>query len=421
MTNSPPVAIDSERLWARHMAAAQLGATAGGGVNRGALTAPDIELHRQLAELAHARSFSILVDDYGNTFFRRAGSDPHALAVVSGSHSDTQPSGGRFDGIFGVLAAFEALEAIDDAGIDTRAPLEVVIWNNEEGERFRPSQMGSAVYTGVAELAPLLAATDDAGRSMDACVQALRSALAYLHVGRRALGEAFAVFVEAHIEQGPILEAARVPIGVVSGIQGTRKFEIEVIGDAAHAGTMPRSGRRDAFVDAIAIVNRLHEMFHDAADEVRFTIGRFDVYPGALAVVPERVWFSVDFRHPDEAVLVALGDALEPAVKAAVRCCEVLVKEPVRARPTQFTDMIANAIIQAADRRGLAWRSIYSGAGHDARYMAAHCPTGMLFIPCDGGISHNERENAQPEHVAAGAQVITDVMLELATRARPSD
>jgi beta-ureidopropionase / N-carbamoyl-L-amino-acid hydrolase len=407
--------IDAGRLWRRHLTAAMLGATANGGVNRGALTDMDIELHRQLALDAHGLGFTVLVDDYGNTFFRRAGNDPQAPPVVSGSHSDTQPTGGRFDGIFGVLAAFEALEAIEDAGIQTRAALEAVIWNNEEGERFRPSQMGSAVYTGAAKLAPLLAAQDDTGRTIGECVQALRHALVGVDVARRPLGEPFAAFVEAHIEQGPILELEGIPIGVVSGIQGTRKFEVEVIGDEAHAGTMPRSGRRDAFVDAVAIVNRLHEIFHDAADEVRFTVGRFEVHPGALAVVPGRVWFTVDFRHPHEAVLAALGDQVEPCAKAAVTRCEVRVSEPSRARPTQFTDMVGNAIIRAADRRALAWRSIYSGAGHDARHMSAHCPTGMVFIPCDGGISHNERENARPEHVAAGAQVIMDVMLDLAS------
>lgn len=412
MTDTPPPAIDADRVWNRHMEFAELGATPRGGVNRTTLTPEDIEVHRRLTAIARERGFGVSLDDYGNTFYRLQGSEPDLPPVVSGSHSDTQPTGGRFDGIFGVLAAFEALEAAQDAGIRPHRSLEAVIWNNEEGARFVPSAMGSAVYIGAVDLSAVLAGVDAAGETMQASIAALRRAMP--DVDHRPFGQPFHAFVEAHIEQGPILENEGIPIGVVTGMQGTRKFAVEVVGEEAHAGTMPRSGRHDAFVDAVAIVNRLHEIFHDAADEVRFTIGRFEVHPGASAVVPGRVRFTADFRHPDDAVIADLGDRLEPAAREAARRCEVHVSESNRADATIFPAQVPDAVIRSAERRGYRWRHIYSGAGHDARYMAMHCPSGMVFVPCEGGISHNEAENATPEDIAAGTQVIADTMLDLA-------
>ena len=404
--------IDGARVWRRHMEFAELGATPRGGVNRTTLTPDDIEVHRRLTVAAQARGFGVFLDDYGNTFYRLEGRDPTLPPVVSGSHSDTQPTGGRFDGIFGVLAAFEALEALHDAGVQPRRSIEAVIWNNEEGARFDPSSMGSAVYIGAVALAPLLAGVDAEGETMQAAIDSLRAAMP--GVAHRPFGEPFHAFVEAHIEQGPILENEGIPIGVVTGIQGTRKFALEVIGEEAHAGTMPRAGRRDALVDAIAIVNALHDIFHDDDDEIRFTIGKFEAYPGASAVVPGRVRFSVDFRHPDNALVKRLGDELSEAAHAAAARCEVKITESNQAESTVFPDTVSDAIVRSAEARGFKWRRIFSGAGHDARYMAMHCPSGMVFVPCEDGISHNEAENARPEDIAAGTQVICDTMLDLA-------
>ena len=280
------VRIDGERLWQRHMDMAKIGGTPKGGVNRLALTDEDIVAHRTIADWAKARGFGVFLDDMGNMFVRRDGTDPTLAPAMSGSHSDTQPTGGRFDGISGVLAAFEALEAIDDAGIKTRRPIECAIWNNEEGARFTPGVMGSAVYCGKSDLQTMLAGTDGDGISMGSCVAALKAALP--DAQPRALGTPVAGFIELHIEQGPLLEAAGKVIGVVTGMQGNRRFFVDVIGEDAHSGTTPLSRRKDAFIAATDMARALRDLFHDPEDVLRFTIGRFEVLPGAVVVVPGR-------------------------------------------------------------------------------------------------------------------------------------
>lgn len=396
------------------MEMAELGATPRGGVNRAALTPTDIEVHARLAEWARDRGFDVEVDAYGNQFMRRPGTEAGSVAVTSGSHSDTQPTGGRFDGIFGVLAAVEALEVIDDAGIATRHPLEAVIWNNEEGTRFNPTNLGSAVYVGQAPIDTMLAATDPDGITAESAVRSLREAIPW--AGTRDLGAFMAAFVEAHIEQGPELEAEGLNIGVVTAIQGTRKFEIEVIGEEAHAGTTPERMRRDAFVDAVRAASALRDLFHDPDDVFRFTIGRFEVLPGALAVVPGRVFFTIDIRHPDDATLERLGNRIEPVCREAASRCNVSVVETRRAPATPFEGLVPEAIEAATRERGYSFKHMPSGAGHDARHVAAICPSGMLFVPCERGLSHNEEENATPEDLARGAQVIADTLLILDER-----
>jgi|TARA_B100001964_G_scaffold245109_1_gene329993 N-carbamoyl-L-amino-acid hydrolase len=393
---------------------AKLGATGQGGVNRPALTHADIEVHVRLAKWARDRHFGIEIDSYGNQFMRRAGTIPDALAIVSGSHSDTQPTGGRFDGISGILSAVEALEVIDDAGIATRHPLEIVIWNNEEGVRFNPTNMGSAVYTGASAVDVMLAATDREGNTMGGAVRNLRDAIPWAKV--RNLKTPLAAFVELHIEQGPVLEIENLDIGIVTAIQGTRKFEVEIIGDEAHAGTTPERFRRDAFVDAVKIASALRDLFYDPLDILRFTIGRFEVFPGSLAVVPGRVLFAIDLRHPDNAVLKQLGRQVESVCNKAATRCDILVIETRRAHPTSFEGPVPEAIETAAKQRGYSFKHMPSGAGHDARYLNSFCHSGMLFIPCEGGISHNERENTTPEALAKGAQVIADTLLILDER-----
>ena len=403
------VTIDGGRLWRWHEEMAQFGATARGGVNRPALGTADIEARRRLAELARERGFTVELDAYGNQFMRRGGVS--AAPLSSGSHSDSQPTGGRFDGIFGVLAALEAVTAIDDAGVSTQHPVEAVVWTNEEGVRFMPHVMGSSVYAGQVGIEEILAATDNEGVSMAQAVDELRRAIPW--AGTRELGAPLAAFLEAHIEQGPQLEAEQLQIGVVTGIQGMRDFQVDVFGEEAHSGTTARQARNDAFIEALDVVKALHAVFHGDDERVRFTIGKFQILPGAAAVVPSHVRFSIDFRHPDDAVLTTLGDRIGPICQSAVRQCDVRVAEVFRTSPTEFDAVVPGAVEQAAQRNNFPYKCMPSGASHDALNLVAFCPTGMLFVPCEKGISHNERESASPEDLAAGAQVLADALLIL--------
>ncbi len=406
------VPINSKRIWRRHMEMARYGATPKGGVCRLALDENDITVHQRLADLAKKRGFIVLLDAGGNMFLRREGSDSSLPPVVSGSHTDSQPTGGRFDGIFGVLAAFEALEAIDDAKISTRHALECVIWNNEEGSRFVPGCMGSAVYAGVMSLEKARGTTDHNGISMGSAIDKLHKL--FPDALPRDLGMPFAALIEAHIEQGPLLEAGGETIGLVTGMQGMRRFIVEVVGKEDHSGTTPRHMRQDALVDALAIINELHTLFWDADDVIRFTIGHFKLFPNAWSVVPGRVEFGIDFRYSDITVLAELGDRIAPLAHSAAQHCTVKVTENLNQAPVMFEGAVPHAIEHALQTRSYSWRHIYSGAGHDCRFFSTLCPTGMIFIPCEKGISHNEAENADPEDVAAGAQVLTDSMLKLA-------
>jgi N-carbamoyl-L-amino-acid hydrolase len=407
-------AVRQERLWQRLMEIATIGATGRGGVNRQALTPEDTEARQRLLTWATGRGFRASVDAIGNVFIRRAGRDATASPVLAGSHLDTQPTGGNFDGIYGVLAAFEVLEALSDAGVTTTRPLDVVVWMNEEGARFQPATMGSAVFAGALPLSTALATTDTAGISVD---QALAQSLQCLGVSeQRPLRFPMAAYLEAHIEQGPILEAAHHTLGIVSSIQGLRWFRVEVTGEEAHAGTTPRRIRKDAFVAAVRMVTALQELLYDAADTVRFTVGRFEVAPNSPNTVPGRVLFTIDLRHPEAAVLARLGDQVETVCQDQAQGCSVSVTETLHSSPVEFDPAVRDLLKHTATRQALAHMDIVSGATHDAKYMADLCPSGMLFVPCRGGVSHNESEYAAPADLAAGTKILAEVMLELAMR-----
>ncbi|MGH8703316.1 MAG: M20 family metallo-hydrolase [Burkholderiales bacterium] len=406
--------VDQHRLWQRHMEMARIGAIPGNGVNRAAFSKEDIAARKVLISWARARNFTVAMDAIGNLFIRRAGSDPRAAPVMTGSHMDSQPRGGRFDGIYGVLAALEALEAIEEAGATTRHPIELVAWSNEEGGRFAPCTMGSAVYTGARALGDFLEVKDNEGIALqDALAQTLAATPA---TEKRELNAPAAAYIEAHIEQGPLLEQEGRSIGVVTGIQGLRWFNIEVFGETAHAGTTPLGLRKDALREAITAINALHELTRDAGDTLRFTIGRMLITPNSPNSVPSHVMFSVDVRHPDPATITRLGDAIEPAVRKAVRHCPVRVTRTLCDDPCAFDPAVVDCVERAAQALKLAYRRMPSGASHDAMYMARVCPTGMIFVPCERGISHNEAENARPGDLAAGARVLTAALLELANQ-----
>ncbi|MXY42148.1 MAG: Zn-dependent hydrolase [Rhodospirillaceae bacterium] len=407
-------AVREDRLWQRHMDVAAIGATGRGGVNRQALTPEDGQARRLMLEWASELGFTASVDAIGNLFIRRAGAQPTSDPVVAGSHLDSQPTGGNFDGVFGVLAALEVLEAANDAGVVTGRPMELVVWTNEEGARFQPATMGSAVHAGALQLETVLASRDSDGVTVE---QALTGTLEAAPVQvRRDFRSPMAAYVEAHIEQGPVLESTGNTIGVVTGIQGLRWFQVEVGGEEAHAGTTPRSNRRDALAAAVAMVTKLQALMFDESDTVRFTVGRFEVAPNSPNTIPGRVVFTIDFRHPDQEILTRLGDRVEPVCRAEAQDCTVKVVETMNAPPTEFDPDIRDLIRSAARRQALPHMDMTSGATHDAKFMAGLCPSGMIFVPCEAGVSHNEAENASAADLAAGARVLAEVAIRLANR-----
>lgn len=407
-------AVNEQRLWQRHMDLAKIGATAKGGVNRQAFTPEEAEARKLLARWAGARGFTCAVDDIGNLFFRRAGTDPMADPVVTGSHIDSQPTGGKFDGAYGVLAGLEVLEAAEDLGIETKRPLEFVAWTNEEGGRFQPATMGSGVYTAAMDFQAMLAVKDRAGATVRDLLPATLAATPGAE--RRVFGTPFAAYIEAHIEQGPILEMEEKTIGVVNGIQGTRWFAIDVEGSEAHAGTTPFSARRDAFRAAHAMIAELYELTVDDKDILRFTVGCFEVSPGSPNTVPGHVYFTLDIRHPDAATLKALGDKVEEVCQRNASGLKHTVRETYNVPPIAFDADVVGRIRACTKALGLSHRDMISGALHDAKYMNDICPAGMIFVPCEKGISHNEVEAARPGDLAAGARVLAEAMIALANK-----
>ncbi|QQS13754.1 MAG: Zn-dependent hydrolase [Rhodospirillales bacterium] len=406
-------AVREDRLWSRHADMAKLGGTPKGGVNRQALSAEDAAARNLLMDWAKSRGFAVSTDPIGNLFVRRPGTDPAAKPVLSGSHMDSQPTGGRFDGMYGVLAAFEALEALEDSGVRTKRPVEAVAWTNEEGSRFQPGAMGSGVFAGHYELAPMLAMKDWDGVAL---ADALRETLKAAPAPARALGSALDGYVEAHIEQGPRLEEARRTIGVVTGIQGSRRYVVTILGEEAHAGTTPRAARKDAFAAATRIAAAMYAATTDEADALRFTIGRVEVAPGSPNTVPGRVVFTIDMRHPETAVLEAHEAKLLRIVERDAAPCPATIERVTDVAPTVFDPAVIDLVRAAADRLALPNMDMPSGAGHDAMHIAGLCPTGMIFVPCERGISHNEIENAAPADLAAGARVLVETLVRLANR-----
>ncbi|HTE80791.1 MAG TPA: Zn-dependent hydrolase [Reyranella sp.] len=408
-------AVKEDRLWQRHADMAKLGGTPKGGVNRQALSPEDAAARNQLARWAKMRGFAVFTDAIGNLFVRKDGTDAAAAPVMSGSHMDSQPTGGRFDGMYGVLAAFEALEALEDAGVTTRRPVMAVAWTNEEGSRFQPGAMGSAVFAGAYRLDEMLEQKDWKGVVLrDALADTLKAAPAPLREG--APGFAVDSYIEAHIEQGPRLENERKTIGVVTAIQGSRRYIVTIDGEEAHAGTTPRAARKDAYAAATRLAAALYEATADADDTLRFTIGRVEVSPGSPNTVPGKVTFTIDMRHPDDAVLVEREAAIERLLVEKTKPCAASLQKVTNVPPTNFDPAVIDLVRAKATGLGLSNMDMPSGAGHDAMHIAKLCPAGMIFVPCERGISHNEIENATPSDLAAGTRVLVEVLEALANR-----
>lgn len=401
--------IDSQRLWDSLMTLARIGATPKGGVARLALTDLDREGRDLVVRWAREAGMTVTVDQIGNIFMRRAGHNPALPAVMTGSHIDTQPTGGKFDGNYGVLAGLEVVRTLNDRGIITEAPIEVAVWTNEEGSRFVPVMMGSGVFAGAVSLEHAYAATDTQGRSVRDELQRIG------YIGDEVPGQhPIGAYFEAHIEQGPVLEDAGVTIGVVQGVLGIRWFDCTVRGMEAHAGPTPMGLRRDALQVATQVMQEVVACAMRHGPHGRGTVGMVQVHPNSRNVIPGEVKFSIDLRNHSDASVEQMAQEVQAFARTLSRLTGLAIEfKLVSSFPAQqFHADCTEAVARAAAMLGHSHMSVVSGAGHDAVYAARRAPTGMIFIPCKDGISHNEVEDATPEHVAAGCNVLLHAMLE---------
>ena len=393
------------------MALAAFGARDDGGVDRQALSQAEIAARAELVGWGRALGLRPFTDAGANLFLRFEGREPGLPPVLAGSHIDSQPTGGKFDGAYGVLAALEAVQAMQQAGLRPRRAIEIVAWTNEEASRFAPGMTGSELFTGVKTLDDVRALKDAEGILLG---DALAAVLAADHdIPQRPFGLPVAAFVEPHIEQGPVLEREGIPVGIVSGIQGTRRYRVRVTGEAAHAGTAERHERRDALMAAIRMVAAIDAAASDPPD-TKLTVGLFQVTPNAPSVVPAEVLFSIDLRHPDNAVVDRLDGEIRRIVDAERGPCEAALTQIAHAPSLDFSPDIRETLASAATDLRIPHRAIYSAAGHDARPLHYACPTGMIFVPCRGGISHNPAEWAEPADLTAGTKVLADALFRLA-------
>ena len=403
--------IDPKRLWDMHMEMAKIGPGIAGGNNRQTLTDEDREGRDLFRRWCNDAGLTVTVDRMGNMFARRPGQDNSLAPVMAGSHLDTQPTGGRFDGIFGVLAALEAVRTMNDLGIKTERPVEIVNWTNEEGSRFGPPMMGSAVFSGAINEETAYGTADGDGVTVEEALKAIG------YQGELpAVERPIHAFFECHIEQGPFLENEGKSVGIVTGVQAMRWYTARVLGEARHAGTTPPSVRKDALTAAAKLVLAVDSIMQRRGDAGRATIGLFQAYPGSPNVCPDRVEFAVDMRNPTTEELNTMDREFRRAAEDLYleTGCGVEIEETWFSGPVFFDLDCVEAIRRGAAENGHEAREIMSGAGHDAVNLNRIAPAAMIFIPCRDGISHNEAEYSTPEDIAAGADVLLAAMLEFA-------
>ena len=407
--------IDGARLWDSLMELAKIGATPKGGVCRLTLTDLDRQGRDLVTGWAREAGMEVTIDKIGNGFMRRPGRNNALPPIVTGSHIDTQPTGGKFDGNYGVLAGIEVVRTLNQHGIETEAPIEVAFWTNEEGSRFVPVMMGSGVFAKAFTLEHAYAATDVDGKSV-------KDELARIgYIGTQEPGEhPIGAYFETHIEQGPVLEDHDKTIGVVTGVLGIRWYDCTVTGMEAHAGPTPMALRKDALQVATRLMQEVvacaHRHPQDGQNHGRGTVGMVQVHPNSRNVIPGRVKFSIDLRNASDALCDAMdADIRGVAAKLSAESGLPIVIEQVSAYPAQpFHAECIAAVARATEQLGYSHMPVVSGAGHDAVYMARLAPAGMIFIPCKDGISHNEIEDAKAEHITAGCNVLLHAMLERA-------
>ncbi len=405
------LSVDLQRLWSRLMDMAEIGEIPGNGCRRLALSQDDLDGRELFLAWCENRGFRTSFDKVGNLFVRRPGTQADAMPVAVGSHLDTQPNGGRFDGVLGVLAGFEVLETLEDRGIETKAPIDVVVWTNEEGTRFAPAMMGSGVHTGALSLPTVLATSDAEGVTVSSEL-AKHGYSQGLPPGCQRIGR----YLELHIEQGPILEEKDKVIGSVSGGQAIRWYDLSILGEETHAGPSSMASRRDPVPALSRVIDTVFNLTR-MDDAARATIGRIQTHPGSVNVVPGQISASIDLRHPDDAMLSRMHDRLLQGARevgAAFTLLDVSVECTWHSPAVAFDVDMGRVVRLSAERRGYPAMEMVSGAGHDAFNLARIVPTTMIFVPCRDGISHNEREYAAPEHCAAGANVLLDAVLHYA-------
>jgi len=393
------------------MEMAQIGATEKGGVCRLALTDLDRESRDLFSKWCVDAGCTIRVDKMGNMFARRPGKNNDLPPIMTGSHLDSQPTGGKYDGVYGVLAGLEVVRTLNDLNLETEAPVEVAVWTNEEGSRFAPAMVASGVFAGVFDLEYGLSRADLDGKTMGEELERIGYA-GDDDVGGRDVGAYF----EAHIEQGPILEDEEKTVGVVTGAQGQRWYEVTLTGQEAHAGPTPMHTRRDALVGASRIVTEVNRIGLENQPYACATVGLMQVTPNSRNVIPGSVFFAVDFRHPTDEVLSKMDAELREVADTIAKDIglEMVFEEIWYSPPVAFNEDCVSAVRSAAESSGIPHMDIVSGAGHDACYVARVAPTAMIFTPCLNGISHNEIESAEPDDLEAGCNVLLQAMIDRA-------
>lgn len=402
--------VDGDRLWSRLMAMASIAPTANGGSNRQALSDDDAAGRELFIGWARAAGCEISMDRIGNLFARRPGTDASLPPVMTGSHLDTQPTGGRFDGVYGVLAGLEVVERLNDLGLRTRAPIEVAVWTNEEGSRFQRSMMGSGVWAGVFGLEETYDLADGQGATVGAELQRL-GWVGELPASPREL----TAYLELHIEQGPILEEQGLQVGVVTGVQGLRWYQLTLNGFPAHAGPTPMAGRKDPARAIAAIIDGVYRATDDLGPWARATFAQFHSEPSSPNTVPQTLRCTLDLRHPERDTLDELEARLRSTVAASTSALGVTADITVLndSPPIVFDERCVQAVRRSVDDLGLSHTDMVSGAGHDACYVAAVAPAAMIFVPCRDGLSHNEAEEITPQQAEHGASVLLGAIRSL--------
>ena len=406
------IPVNKDRLGRSLMDMAQVGALPLGGSCRAALSPADKAGRDLFVGWCKEAGCHVTIDQVGNLYARRSGRDDSRVAVATGSHLDTQPHGGKFDGVYGVLAGLEVIRALNDTGATTEAPLDVIVWTNEEGVRFGPPLTGSSAFAGAVSVAEVHASPTLDGTT----VQQDLESLGYLGAERPG-SRKLDCFIEAHIEQGPILENENKTIGVVTQVQGIRWLRVTIVGQDSHAGTTPMHMRRDALLGTAHMLVVINRLARNQDQWARLTNGRLVVEPNSGATIPGKVTFICDLRHPDAHILNALDEKIQASIRqiAEEHGLEAAIERSLDIAPVHFADTLIEVVRDSARKLGYSFKDMLSGAGHDAMNVARVVPASMIFVPCKGGLSHNEAESATPEDLAAGAHVLLHALLARAS------